>query len=46
MAINFQGSVLLVADMPRSRAFYEQILGQVVKENIQDINVSFDGFAL
>lgn len=46
MAITFQGSVLLVADMARSRTFYEQCLEQAVKENIEDINVSYSSFTL
>lgn len=46
MAITFQGSVLLVADMARSRTFYEQCLEQSVIENIDDINVVYGSFTL
>ena len=46
MSITFQSSVLFVSDMTRSLSFYQELLGQTVKVNYQNINIGFDGFAL
>ncbi len=46
MNITFQSSVIFVADMTRSLYFYQELLGQTVKVNYQNINIGFDGFTL